>query len=63
VGETVGDAGVLIADKNIPAIAETCALIVERPALRDALVAAGHRRVRAFAADRVAERTREVLGL
>jgi glycosyltransferase involved in cell wall biosynthesis len=63
VGETVGGAGVLVGDKNIPAIAETCALVLERPALRDALVAAGHKRVEAFATDRVAERTREVLGL
>jgi hypothetical protein len=37
--------------------------VLERPALRDALVAAGHKRVEAFATDRVAERTREVLGL
>ena len=63
VGETVGRAGVLITEKDVPAIAETCALVLERPALRDALVVAGRRRVEEFASDRVAARTREVLGL
>ena len=63
VGETVGGAGVLLRDKDLAATAEACALVVERDDLRASLVAAGLRRVEDFSADRVAERTRAVLGL
>ena len=63
VGETVGGAGVLLRDKDLAAAAEACALVVEREELRSALIAAGLRRVEDFSADRVAERTRAVLGL
>ena len=63
VGETVGGGGLLLKKKDLPLAAETCGLIVERPALRAQLVAAGRLRAADFAADAVAERTRSALGL
>ena len=63
VGETVGSGGLLLPKKDLPLASEACGLVVERPELRAKLVAAGHARVGAFAADAVAERTRSVLGL
>jgi glycosyltransferase involved in cell wall biosynthesis len=63
VGETVDGAGVLVQEKDLAAVAEVCALVVERDDLRAPLIAAGLRRVADFDADRVAERTRAVLGL
>lgn len=63
VGETVGQAALLLPRKDLPEAAEACALAVERPSLREALVAAGQRRVADFSTDLVARRTREVLGL
>jgi glycosyltransferase involved in cell wall biosynthesis len=63
VGETLGGGGLKLDRKDLPEAAETCALVAERSDLRDKLVAAGHRRVRDFATDTVAQRTREVLGL
>jgi len=63
VGETLDGAGLRLYRKDLAEAAETCGLVVERADLRGRLVAAGHRRVRDFATERVAERTREVLGL
>ncbi|MBU6423623.1 MAG: glycosyltransferase family 4 protein [Chloroflexota bacterium] len=63
VGETLDGGGVLLARKDLAEAAEVCAAIVEDAALRERLVTAGTRRVRDFASDAVAERTREALGL
>lgn len=63
VGETVGDAGVLLKRKDLAEAAEACAIVNEDLGWRQRLVDAGHRRVKAFDPDKVAERTREVLGL
>jgi glycosyltransferase involved in cell wall biosynthesis len=63
VGETVGGAGVLLADRDLAQAAEAVGLVLERPELREQLVAAGRRRLESFDPDAVAERTREVLGL
>jgi glycosyltransferase involved in cell wall biosynthesis len=63
VGETVGDAGLLLRDRDLAAAAETAALASEDRALRERLAAAGRRRIRDFDADKVAEQTRAVLGL
>ena len=63
VPETVGDAALLLRRKDLAEAAELTGLVVERPALREALIARGQKRVADFAADTVAARTREVLGL
>ncbi len=63
VGETVGDAGVLLKERDLAQAAEAVGLVLERPALRERLVAAGRERLKAFDPDLVAERTKEVLGL
>jgi glycosyltransferase involved in cell wall biosynthesis len=63
IGETVGDAGVLLKERDLPETAEAAALVGERMELREALVAAGEKRVKDFDPDTVAERTRQVLGL
>jgi glycosyltransferase involved in cell wall biosynthesis len=63
VGETVDGAGVLLKDRDLAQAAEAVGLVLERPALREQLVAAGRERLNAFDPDRVALRTREVLGL
>ena len=63
IGETVGSGGVLLHDRDLASAAETCALVSEKLELREELVAAGERRVRDFDPDKVAERTRQVLGL
>ena len=63
VGETVGGAGVLLADRDLAQAAEAVGLVLERRELREQLVAAGRRRLEDFDPDLVAERTREVLGL
>ena len=63
IGETVADAGVLLAERDLAQAAEAVGLTLERRELRERLVAAGRRRLEAFDPDRVAERTREVLGL
>ena len=44
-------------------LAETAALVRERPELRAQLIAAGRARAADFATDLVADRTRAVLGL
>ncbi|HEX4744508.1 MAG TPA: glycosyltransferase family 4 protein [Candidatus Limnocylindria bacterium] len=63
VPETVGDAALLLRRKDLAEAAEATALVVERPAIREELVRRGRRRVAEFSADRVAQRTREVLHL
>ena len=63
IGETVGSGGILFREKDLATIAEACAVLLERPELRAALVAAGERRVADFAADRVADRMSTLLGL
>ena len=63
VGETVGKAAVLLAERDLAEAAESCALVTERTQLREQFVAAGERRVADFDPDKVAERTRQVLGL
>lgn len=63
IGETVGDAGLLVKDRDLAQAAEAVGLVLERPELRERLVAAGRRRLAAFDPDRVAARTRAVLGL
>jgi glycosyltransferase involved in cell wall biosynthesis len=63
VGETVGDAGVLLKDRDLALAAEAVGLVLERRELRERLVAAGRQRLEAFEPGRVADRTKEVLGL
>ncbi len=63
VGETAAGAALLFAEKDHAAIAETVELLRERSALRERLIQAGRERLRAFDAERVAARTKEVLGL
>ena len=63
VGETVDGAGVLLKDRDLAQAAEAVGLVLERPGLRERLVAAGRERLRAFEPDRVALQTREALGL
>ena len=63
VGETVDGAGILLKDRDLAQAAEAVGLVLERPELRERLVAAGRERLRAFDPDRVALQTREALGL
>ena len=63
VGETVDGAGVLMRERDLPEVAEACALVNDNVDLRERLVAAGERRVQDFDPDPIARRTREVLGL
>ena len=63
VGETVGNAGVLLRERDLAETAEAAAMVGEPSALREALVAAGERRVKDFDPEKVGERTRQVLGL
>ncbi|MGH2499134.1 MAG: glycosyltransferase family 4 protein [Candidatus Limnocylindria bacterium] len=63
VGETLGDAGILLYDRDLAAAAEAAALTIEDRDLRERMVRAGRRRIADFSIDAVAERTREVLGL
>jgi L-malate glycosyltransferase len=53
VGETVGDAGVLVAERDPALIAEAVAEVVRNAPLREQLVARGRDRVRHFAPERV----------
>jgi len=63
IPETVGGAGVLIPAKDHAMTAEASALVTEDLGWRGALIDAGHARVEMFDPDRVATRTKEVLGL
>jgi glycosyltransferase involved in cell wall biosynthesis len=63
VGETMGGAGVLLPKKDLAEAAEACALLNDDLGWRATLVDAGHARVKAFDPDKVAARTKDVLGL
>ena len=63
IGETVGDAGVLLHERDLAQAAEAAALVSEDTALRAKLAAAGRKRVADFDTEKVAQRTREVLAL
>lgn len=63
VGETVGRAGVLLPTKDLAEAAEACALVNEDLGWRQALIDAGHERVKAFDPEKIAARTKAVLGL
>ncbi|MEP7004241.1 MAG: glycosyltransferase family 4 protein [Chloroflexota bacterium] len=63
VGETAGGAALLLEDRDLARTAESVALVLERLELRESLIAAGRRRIADFDPDKVAARTREVLGL
>jgi glycosyltransferase involved in cell wall biosynthesis len=63
VGETVGGAGVLLHERDLAQAAEAAAMVSEDAALRTKLAAAGQKRVADFDAEKIAQRTREVLGL
>ena len=63
VGETVGGAGVLLRERDLAQAAEAAALVSEDVALRAKLAAAGRKRIADFDAEKVAQRTREVLAL
>ena len=63
VGETVGGAGVLLHERDLAQAAEAAALVSEDAALRTKLAAAGRRRVADFDTEKIAQRTREALGV
>jgi glycosyltransferase involved in cell wall biosynthesis len=63
IGETVGDAGVLLHERDLAQAAEAAALVSEDTALRAKLAAAGRKRVADFDTEKVAQQTREALGL
>src|SRR5207253_2545202 len=63
IGETVGSAGVLLHERDLAEAAEAAAIVSEAGDVRERLVEAGERRVKDFDPDKVAERTRQVLGL
>jgi glycosyltransferase involved in cell wall biosynthesis len=63
IGETVGDAGVLLHERDLAQAAEAAALVSEDTALRAKLAAAGRKRVADFDTEKIAQQTREVLGL
>ena len=56
VGETVGQAGLVVGELPLPRLAELVALAAEDGPLRERLVAAGQARVGDFAPARVADR-------
>ena len=64
VGETVDGGGVLLrGEKDLAEAAEAAHLLAEDLGWRQAAIDAGRERVKAFDAERVAVRTKEVLGL
>ena len=63
IGETLDHAGVLLKDGDLPAVAEATAVVLERPELRERILAGQRQRFADFSYERVAARTREVLGL
>ena len=58
---TLGDAGLLLAQKDFPAIAELVCRVVTDPGLRASVVAGQRRRLQAFDADHVGAQLREHL--
>lgn len=63
VGETLGDAGILLPDLDVAEAAEAVALLLEREDLRLLFDEAAQRRLADFGTEVVARATREVLGL
>ena len=63
IGETMGHAGVLVKDGDLPIVAEAAALTLENPDLRARLLEGQRQRFQDFSYDKVAARTREVLGI
>jgi glycosyltransferase involved in cell wall biosynthesis len=63
IGETLDGAGVLVKDGDLPTIAEATALVLEQPDLRARIVAGERQRFADFSYEKVAARTREVLGV
>jgi len=63
VGETVDHAAVLLPEKDLAQTAEACALVNEDLGWRAALIDAGRERVKAFDPEKIAERTKKVMGL
>lgn len=63
IPETVDGAGVLLREKDLAAVAESCALVLERRELRESLVAKGEERLAEYSFANVARRTREALEL
>ena len=57
----MGDAGVLVEEKDFPAIAELLHRVVRDPAVRAAVVAGQRARLRAFDAETIGARLREHL--
>ena len=53
----------LLRERDLPETAEAAAMVGEKTEIREALIAAGEKRVQDFDPDKVAERTRQVLGL
>jgi len=62
IPETLGNSGVLVNEKNYPAIAELINLLIEDDALRSLIVAGQRNRVRDFLPESVAARLRALLG-
>ena len=63
VGETVDGAAVLLPAKDLAQTAEACALVNEDLGWRAALIDAGHARVKAFDPEKIAAKTKRVMGL
>jgi glycosyltransferase involved in cell wall biosynthesis len=63
IPDTLGDAGILLKDKNADAVAEALERVVGDRELRRDLVAKGRARLAEFTPDRVAERLRDALAL
>ena len=63
VGETVNGAAVLLPGKDLATTAEACARVNEDLGWRASLIDAGHARVKEFDPERIAQRTKQVMGL
>jgi len=63
IPETLGDAGILLADKSPDRVAETLSHVVRDAELRRALVARGRARLSDFSREAVAARLRDALAL
>jgi glycosyltransferase involved in cell wall biosynthesis len=57
----MGDAGVLVGEKDFPALAELLYRVARDPVVRAAVVAGQRRRLRAFDAETIGARLREHL--
>ena len=63
IPETAENAALLLPRKDLAEAAEACAVLTEDLGYRGTLIDAGHARVKAFDADKVAARTKDVLAL